>query len=254
VGKILVKRSLFYGIIISLVIVGITAAFFAGSLSSSNSENITKSEFYDAIDQLESKMLKMQGIQPNPNPVKISLDNDAVKGNKDAPISIIEFSDFQCPFCARFHSQTLPLIIEQYVDTGKVKFVYRDFPIQGSHPNAMAAAVSSECANEQGKYWEYHDILFQQQGMWNNLEVDTAIEIFKEYAVDLDLKSEQFEECLDSGKYISEVNQDLNDGQNYGVTGTPGFFIGNEDIGFVKVNGAQPFETFKRVIDSQLFT
>ena len=118
----------------------------------------------------------------------------------------------------------------------------------------MAAAVASECAHEQNKYWEYHDMLFQRQGLWNKSEIQSSIVAFKEYATELNLNANQFDFCLDSGKYIEEINNDLKDGRIYGITGTPSFFIGNEDTGFVKLNGAQPFETFKKIIDSQINT
>lgn len=254
--KISIKKSVFSALVISVIASSMVAAFFAGSYMSLKSDQITKSELNEAIVKLESKVLKNQQapVQPDLQPISVSMDDDPIRGDQDAPITIVEFSDFQCPFCARFQIQTLPLILEQYVDTGKVKFVYRDFPIQNSHPNAMPAAVASECAHEQDKYWQYHDALFENQGVWNNVEITSAITIFKEFATELDLNQEQFNSCLDSGKYIEEINNDLNDGRDYGVSGTPGFFIGNEKIGFVKLNGAQPFEAFKSIIDSQLNT
>jgi protein-disulfide isomerase len=116
----------------------------------------------------------------------------------------------------------------------------------------MPAAVASECADEQNKFWEYHDMLFENQGTWNKMDFTSAITVFKEFATELELNQEQFNSCLDSGKYVNEINNDLTDGRNYEVTGTPGFFIGNENVGFVKVNGAQPFEVFRGIIDSQL--
>jgi protein-disulfide isomerase len=254
-GKIQIKKSTFSGLIVALVAVSLLAAFFAGSYSSLKSEEITKSELNDIIGKLEAKIVKSQaGNQPTNKPIMVSLDDDPVKGNSDAPITIVEFSDFQCPFCARFHMQTLPQIIEEYVDTGKVKFVYRDYPIQGSHPNALPAAAASECAHEQDKYWGYHDKLFENQNVWNNLEISSSVETFKKYAQDLGMNESQFNSCLDSGKYLDEIKKDLKEGNDYGITGTPGFFIGNDKIGFVKLNGAQPFEAFKRIIDMQLNT
>ena len=254
--KIYIKKSTFNALVISVIAVSLISAFFAGSYISLKSDEMTKSELTEMITKLESKIVKSQQAsdQPNVQPISISVDDDPVRGNQDAPITIVEFSDFQCPFCARFQIQTLPLISEQYIETGKVKFVYRDFPIQNIHPNSMPAAAASECAHEQDKYWEYHDALFKNQGVWDKAEITSAITIFKEFATQLDLKQDQFDACLNSGKYIEEINNDLKDGQKYGVTGTPGFFIGNEEIGFVKINGAQPFETFKSVIDSQLNT
>ena len=247
---------MFSALVISVIVVSMIAVFFAGSYISLKSDQITKSELDETIAKLESKILKSQQAdeQAKVQSISVSTDDDPVRGNQDAPITIVEFSDFQCPFCARFQIQTLPLILEQYVETGKVKFVYRDFPIQNSHPNAMPAAAASECAHEQNKYWEYHDILFENQGVWNKVEVTSAITVFKEFAAELDLNQDQFNNCLDSGKYIEEINNDLKDGRNYGITGTPGFFIGNEETGFVKLNGAQPFEAFKSIIDSQLNT
>lgn len=253
-GKISIKKSTFRTLIISVVVISIVAAFFAGSYVSLKSDELTKSELNEAIAKLESKIVKSQQIagQPNVQPISISIDDDPIIGNQDAPITIVEFSDYQCPFCARFQSQTLPLILEQYVETGKVKFVFRDFPIQSSHPNALPAAAAAECAHEQDKYWEYHDALFENQNIWNREDIASAITIFKEYATKLNLNQEQFDSCLDSGKYIEEISKDLNDGKDYGITGTPGFFIGNEKKGFVKLSGAQPFEAFKSMIDSQL--
>jgi len=248
-GKKIVKKSVFNILVISIIGVSLIAAFFVGSFVSLKSEQVTKSELNSAIASLESKISKNQMVA---QPIKISADDDPTKGIKNAPITIIEFSDFQCPFCARFQIQTLPLILEQYVETGKVKFVFRDFPIQSSHPNAMPAAAASECADEQNKFWQYHDMLFENQGIWNKMDFTSAITVFKEYAIELELNQEQFNACLDSGKYVNEINNDLTDGRNYEITGTPGFFIGNEKIGFVKVNGAQPFEVFQGIIESQL--
>ena len=142
-GKIFIKKSMFNALVISVIVVSLIAVFFAGSYISLKSDEITKSELNEAIMKLELKIMKTQQAseQPKVQPIRVSIDDDPVRGNQDAPITIVEFSDFQCPFCARFQIQTLPLIIEQYVETGKVKFVYRDFPIQNSHPKANAAVL-----------------------------------------------------------------------------------------------------------------
>ncbi len=259
-NKIPNKKSVSTGMMVALIAVVAIAAFFAGTyFSNLDSDAITKSDLEDALSKLESKITAQQASsqqapsQPS-QPVKISLDDDPLRGDPNAPITIVEFSDFQCPFCARFHVQTLPLLLEEYIDTGKVNLVYRDFPIQSIHPNALPAAVAAECANEQGKYWEYHDTLFEKQNSWNRLDSNTAISTFSQYATDVGLEQQQFDSCLGSGKYLEEVQGDLSDGRAYDITGTPGFFIGNDEIGFVKINGAQPFESFKRIIDVQLDT
>ena len=251
--NISVKKSTFNGLIIALIAIVGVAAFFAGSYTSLNSNQISEKDLDDAIAKLELKMLQNQLPSKQANtPIKISIDNDPIIGNPDAPITIIEFSDFQCPFCARFHTQTLPLIMNEYIQEGKVKLVFRDFPIQSIHPNALPASVAAECANEQSKFKEMHDALFENQNEWNNQETADALALFSQYATEIKLDQEVFDACLTSGKYIEEIRNDLEDGREYGVSGTPGFFVGNDQIGYVELKGAQPFESFKKIIDTQL--
>lgn len=171
--------------------------------------------------------------------VEVSEDDDPVKGSDNAPVTIIEFSDFQCPYCGKFYEETLPQITNTYIETGKVKFVFRDFPL-GFHQYAQKASEAAECADEQEKFWEYHNILFENQDA-------LTIDDLKQYASDLDLDTEQFNECLDSGKYEDEVNADIEDGSSYGVTGTPAFFINGQLL-----SGAQPFSAFQAVIEQEL--
>jgi protein-disulfide isomerase len=183
---------------------------------------------------------------------EISKDNDPILGDPDAPISIIEFSDYQCQFCARFYSDTLPLLKSQYIETGKVNLISRDFPIEKIHSNAMPTALASECANEQGKFWEYRDMLFETQNTWKQNKSDVMILTLKQFAKELNLNQEQFDSCLDSGKYAQEVNQDMADGRKYVVTGTPTFFVGNEKVGYSSIFGAQSFSDFRIMIDEKL--
>ena len=145
----------------------------------SNSDQISQADLDDAIAKLELKMLQNR-LPTNHNlrmPKNISDDDDPIIGNPDAPITIIEFSDFQCPFCARFHVQTLPALMDEYIDQGKVKLVFRDFPIQSIHPNALPASVAAECANEQGQFKPMHDALFDNQSQWSNQETVDAVSI-----------------------------------------------------------------------------
>jgi len=169
----------------------------------------------------------------------ISADDDPSVGPANAPVTIIEFSDYQCPFCKRVEP-AIRQVLDTYKD--KVRLVYRDFPLS-FHQNAQKAAEASECADEQGKFWEYHDLLFERQAEWSSEGNDKL----KEYASSLGLDAKKFNECLDSGKYASEVQKDLNDGQSYGVAGTPAFFING-----IEVSGAQPFSSFQQVIDTEL--
>ncbi len=171
-------------------------------------------------------------------------DDDAFLGKKNAPVTLIEFTDYQCSFCKRHSTQTIPQIKKEYVDTGKVKYVLRDFPL-GFHPNAQKAAEASECADDQGKFWEMHDKMFE-----NSHALDVAS--LKKYASDLGLNSATFDNCLDSGKYAQEAKDDMADGQASGITGTPGFVLIDRDGKGHKLSGAQPFAKFKEAIDGAL--
>ncbi len=171
-------------------------------------------------------------------------DDDAIKGADSAEVLIIEFSDFECPFCGRFYSETLPSIQSDYIDTGKVQMVYRDFPL-GFHAQAKPAAIAAECAGEQGKFWEFHDKIFENQGSLGDAS-------YKQWAEGLGLNTEQFNSCVDSEKYSGEVDKDFSDGAALGVSGTPTFFIGKRNSAPVKLVGAQPFDAFKAVINPLL--
>lgn len=182
------------------------------------------------------------GNAPVPSPtvnMDALVDDDDVLGDEDAEVTIVEFSDFECPFCGRFHTQTWPEIKKNYIDTGKVKFVYRDFPL-GFHQQAQKAAEAAECAGEQGKFWEMHELLF-------NPGVQGGVASFKQYASQISLDTSKFNDCLDSGKMVAEIRKDLADGSAAGVQGTPAFFING-----VEVSGAQPFSVFQQIIDGQL--
>ena len=167
-------------------------------------------------------------------------DDDPYLGDKNAPVTIIEFSDFQCPFCARFRSQTFDQIKSEYIDTGKVKFVYRDFPLDSIHPNARPAAEAAQCAYDQDKFWEYHDKIFENQQ-------SLSAENYKKWATDLGLDTKKFNDCFDSGKYKDEESKDLVDATKSGGQGTPYFIIGK-----TPVSGAQPFANFQAAIEAEL--
>lgn len=179
---------------------------------------------------------------PSPPPV---IDMQALstgyptEGSASAKVTIVEFSDFQCPFCASFYNASLSQIRTNYIDTGKVKLVYRHFPLS-FHPEAQKAAEAAECAEEQGKFWEMHDKLFE-----NSSSLSVANE--KQWAKDLGLDSAKFNTCLDSGKTASAVQKDAADGAAAGVSGTPTFFINGKEI-----VGAQPYAVFKAAINAEL--
>ena len=161
------------------------------------------------------------------------------KGSDKAPVTLIEFSDFQCSFCRKFWKQTLPSLEKQYTETGKVKFVYRHFAILGKH--SMAAAQAAECAGEQGKFWPYHDTLLGGEGS------PFSFAKLKGYAKDLRLNAQTFDQCLDSGKYADKVEKETGIGAFLGASGTPTFFLNGK-----LMVGAQPFQVFEAVIEEEL--
>ena len=169
----------------------------------------------------------------------VEADDDPVLGEKNAPVTIVSFEDFQCPYCKRAYEQAIQQIKKEYIDAGKVKYIFRDFPLS-FHQNAGPAAEASECAHEQCKFWEYHDALYQNQ---DKLGKDKYIEIAQNLKLDMD----KFNQCIDSRKYQQEVQKDFEYGQSIGVSGTPAFFIN----GLMMV-GAQPYEAFKQAIDAEL--
>ena len=146
--------------------------------------------------------------------MKISLDEDPFKGDENAPVTIVEFSDFQCPFCSRFAEQTLPQLQEEYIDTGKVKFVYRDLPLESLHPNAMITHIAAECADEQGKFWEFHDALFEKQREWQQLSAEQLTSTLTQFAGDMGLQEASFETCLSSEEMAQEVSKDVLEGNS----------------------------------------
>ena len=187
----------------------------------------------------------------------VSVDDDPSWGPADAKVTVVEFSDFQCPYCSRFYSQTYSQIKQQY--EGKIRFVFRDFPLSSIHPWAEKAAEAAGCANDQGKFWEYHDAIFQNQAtITQNYQTAAAsgdeaaglavtVDGFKSTATDLGLDATAFGQCLDSGTRAQEVQKDYQDGITYGVTGTPAFFVEG-----LLVVGAQPFANFQAAIDAAL--
>ena len=253
---VVIKKSAFKKLLVGVISAVVVSAFLGGYVLGAETvepEKILIRDAEDVIRSLQTQQSTQSSLSTNsPSLISISLDDDPVKGNLNAPITIVEFSDFQCPFCAKFHSTTLPQLQANYIDSGKVKFVYRDFPIQSIHPNAVPAALASECADEQGMFWEYHDLVFENQKKWQGLSGRIMIDTFEQYALELGLNTSDFNTCFESGKYVDEVTKDLQDGASYGITGTPGFFIGNDELGYVKIIGAQPYPVFERLIEDQI--
>lgn len=184
--------------------------------------------------------------------ISVSIDDDAILGNPDAPITIVEFSDYQCPFCQKFFDESLRLIVENYVDTGKVKIIYRDFPLP-SHSEASLAAQAAECVRNLApvpgdkEYYQMHDFLFARTEDWSGNP--DALSVFVEMGVGVlgEVQRSSLQACLENGDKLDEVNKDYTAGKGYGVSGTPTFFINGK-----KLVGAVPYENFELLIESQL--
>lgn len=176
-------------------------------------------------------------------------DDDPTLGEDDAPVTVIEFTDYQCPFCGRHFTDTYGQIKKNYVDTGKVKYVVRDFPLS-FHPHAQKTAEATECADDQGKFWQMHDKIFETQATWSNSA--DVVPTLKQYAADLKLNTSTFNTCLDNGTHAAEVAKDMADGSSAGISGTPGFWILGPNGETKNISGAYPYATFQAAIDAML--
>ena len=169
--------------------------------------------------------------------VTVSTDGDPFIGPDKAPVTIVEFSDYQCPYCQVWHQQTFDQLMANY--PGQIRFVYRDLPLPG-HPESLPAAEAASCAGEQGAYWQFHDSLFSGQ-------YDLGRSAYEQYAANLGLDTAAFTACLDDHRYQAEVKADAADAAKLGLNGTPSFVINGRIL-----IGARPFEDFKTIIDEEL--
>jgi protein-disulfide isomerase len=173
--------------------------------------------------------------------------DDVVRGDPKAPITMVEYSDFTCHFCQKFFQETFPKLLSEYIETGKVRFVYRDFPRGLGSP--LRAADAARCAGEQQAYWPMHDRLFNSDGQFSP-------ENLKQFATELKLKEGQFSQCLETHKYFPDIEKDLKDAGTLGIRGTPAFVIFPtnvpDDPNLILIPGAFPYETFKEEIDKLL--
>jgi len=216
------NRNIYIGISAVVVMVGVAGTYFF---------------FGSSITQATS---------PQNNPADFNLPNRL--GAEDAPITILEFGEYQCPNCASFYRNTKDLLVSRYVDSGIVKIYFRDFAYYG--PDSTNAAIAARCAGDQGKYWDYHDVLFSTQGQINSGWANKTQLVG--FAVIIDLDMPTFASCLNSGDYLSEVESDFAEGVRLGVGGTPTFVIIGPDGRQQIIVGAQPFSAFERVIESLL--
>lgn len=194
-------------------------------------------------------LLQSRQQPPQPQNVVLDLAGRAVKGDKAAKLALVEFTDYQCPFCARHVRDTDGQIEKEYIETGKLKHVQLDMPLEAIHKQAFKAAEAARCAGDQGKFWEMRSQLFGNQ---------KTLDTWKTHAEAVGLDAAQFDSCLNSGKYAAEVRKDMAQAQKAGITGTPAFLLATTDPASSKVrsvrfiSGAQPFAAFKAQIDAVL--
>jgi protein-disulfide isomerase len=232
------KHQLYAAFIPVAFLVGIGAGFLLWGRGAVAPETVAPAAVVQATGQV-SDTTDLASQMANLPRYDVPVDaDDPVLGPDDAPITIIEFADFQCPFCQRHALETYPQLVEAYGD--RIRFVYKDFPLTSIHPEAYSSALAAACAEEQGKFWEYHDLLFSG-AMELNPDSYTA------YAEQLGLDMTEFNTCYDEERYAEQVQADYAFGAELGVSSTPTFFVNG-----IAVVGAQPFSLFAEIIDYEL--
>lgn len=227
------KTGFFLGIIAGVLAMFIIGFFvLLGLYLNDSSDSFARSNKTNTVNTAGSGGAQVASIR------NIQKD-EPIRGDKKAPVVMIEYSDFQCPYCESAHS-TFEQVMDAYGDD--VVWVYRHFPLDSIHPTARKAAEGSECANDQGKFWEFADENFA-----DNSVLQQGIAGVRQIASSIGLDMNEFNDCLDSGKYADKVNEDYQEGLANGVTGTPATFINGQ-----LVKGALPFDSFKQIIDSLL--
>jgi protein-disulfide isomerase len=206
-----------------------------------------------AVEQQLNQLLAAltQARDPQPQEAPISIAGAPSRGKPDAKVTMIEFSDFQCPYCGRHYRETMPKIDKEYIQTGKVRYVFRDFPIDSLHPQSPKGHEAANCANDQGRYWQMWDALFSNA---KQMSRDDLVARAKNIGLDV----ARFTQCLDSGKYTGKVNASIEEAVNLGASGTPIVFFGltepgSDTVKAVRVlRGAYPYDRFKATIDALL--
>lgn len=189
------------------------------------------------------------GPQPPGPPSALATHGEAFRGEGSATVAVVEYADFECPFCGQYEHDVYPQIAKDFVQTGKVKYFYRDLPLL-MHPHAMIASRAARCAGEQGKFWEMHDSLFARQNAIRDVDMPGR-------AKELGLSTTKFSECLSSDRYTEDINKSGAEAQKMGIQGTPTFFIGKagadgEVTNLKMIVGTAPYDTFKSAIEDAL--
>lgn len=243
------NNSLVAAIVFAAVAISGSLVFFGLQFSGTGmSDEDLQAAIFDGIDAYidQEEEAAQQAREEANKPREVSgdfTDDDPVLGDPNAPVTIVEFSDYECPYCGLFYSETYPQIKEAYIETGKAKLVYRDFPLSG-HRNAYPAALIAECVRDQEgdeAYFQMHDRLFE------TISDGFDYEALSEYAVSLGANAGELKECYDSGKFRDEIYADMEEGSEIGINGTPGFVINDKVF-----TGARDFSYFAEIIDAEL--
>jgi len=237
--KIVFKRTHLYAVLLPLAFVlGLSVGYlFWGRDLGTTRDSSAQTK----VDIPTATQSSNTGQSQEPQAVKrfdVQEDDDPVIGSDEAVITLIEFSDYECPYCGRWHDQVFKQIIQDF--PAQVRIVYRDFPLTSIHPNAVSAAIAANCARDQEVFWDFHEKLFSN-------EYDLGEAAYLQYAKDLDLDVEEFTMCLESEQYKQEVMDDFQYAAGLGVSSTPTFFLNG-----IPIVGAQPYEVFKQIIEKEL--
>lgn len=224
---------------LGFIILGIMMIRGAGSGAAANQPSGTA-----VADNNQPSQQPQQQAATAPSAVNVGVGHFPALGRANAKVAIVEFADLRCPFCQRFYNDAEKGVIKDYVSTGKVKFYFRSFAFLG--PASTVASEAAECANEQGQFWKFHDWMYANQADESNTAFYSKDKLIT-YAGNLGMNKSKFASCLNSDKYASQVSQDLSDGQNAGVNGTPTTFINGKPL-----VGAQPYSAVKAAIDQAL--
>ena len=234
----------------SAIIITMNGTALAAPMTKDQGDAILK-ELHEIKQLLARPQQQAQAVPSAPQtPQKLTVKGDAIYtlGKSDAPLTMVEFTDYQCPYCSRFETTTFPEIKKNFIDTGKLRLILRDLPLGDMHPFALKAAQSVHCAGDQGKYWEMKELVFKNQ---NKIDVDSLAG----YAKDLALNGDTFKSCMADGKHMKEIGDEAKYAQSLGITGTPTFILGKTAGDTVEgrvIVGAQPLAVFEAAINEML--
>lgn len=274
-GRLYLNKIFRCGVFITLTYLSACSQNESSSSHSNNSQNLSstqqdwvKEELLTQVTELRKEFaelrkdvkaldgkvskIRVAGTQPTrpvaKAPKEMSLNDPYFMGEDDARVMVVEFTDYQCPFCARHSKNVFPEIKKNFVDTGKIRYAIRDYPL-GFHSQAKSAAIAANCVGEQGKYWDMHEILFNNSGSLSS-------DFYAQQVEQLGLNVEKYQTCVDKSDSTKNIEQSLADGNKYGVTGTPKFFVGviKEDklINIKAISGAQSYNVFASAIEARL--